>query len=140
MKATIKIEKEVELKTLVVEAYVGDRWDSSTINGEEDTNGNIPCRKGDSWCPIIDIDSGMITNWTKGVTAEVHYKIVDSGSYYLQDEDGNNVLSIEEDYVPKIMCPGGDGWGDYIIMDIDENGQIDNWRPTLSGFEGEDDE
>ena len=58
----------------------------------------------------------------------------DCGSYYLKDEQGNTVLAIENDYVPKIMCPKENGYGDYIIMDIDEIGQIQNWKADISSF------
>lgn len=138
MKAKVKIEKEVELKTLVVKAGVR-YYEDATVNGVEDTEGDlIPCKQGELWCPIIDIDSGLITNWKQGVKAEVHYKVCDEGSYYLQDAEGNTVLSIEQDYVPKMMCPKESGYGDYIIMDIDENGKIANFRQTLDGFVDED--
>ncbi len=138
MKATVKIEKEVELKTLVVKAGVR-YYEDATVNGVEDTEGDlIPCKQGELWCPIIDIDSGVITNWKQGVKAEVHYKVCDAGSYYLQDAEGNTVLSIEQDYVPKMMCPKESGYGDYIIMDIDENGKIANFIQTLDGFVDED--
>ena len=77
MKATVKIEKEVELKTLVVKAGVR-YYEDATVNGVEDTEGDlIPCKQGELWCPIIDIDSGVITNWKQGVKAEVHYKVCD---------------------------------------------------------------
>mgnify|MGYP006214627153 CR=1 FL=1 len=46
------------------------------------------------------------------------------------------VLSIEDDYVPNKLIPGQ--YGDYIVMDIDENGKIANWRPNLSDFIGDD--
>jgi len=89
---------------------------------------------------VIDIDSGIITNWKQGVKAEVHYKVCDEGSYYLQDAEGNTILSIEQDYVPKIMCPNKNSYGDYIIMNIDENGQIANWNsdPDIEDFFTED--
>jgi len=48
------------------------------------------------------------------------------------------VLSIENDYVPEIMCPKENGYGDYIIMIVDENGKIENWKQTLDGFIDED--
>lgn len=134
MKVTIKVEKEVELKTLLIKADVR-YWEDAIVNGIEDIDGDlIPCKQGELWCPIIDIDSGVITNWEQGIKAEVHYKVCDAGSYYLQDSEGNTVLSIEENYVPKIMCPKESGYGDYIIMDIDENGKIANFVQTLDGF------
>jgi len=138
MKVKIKVEKEVELKTLAVKACVR-YWEDTEVNGVEDTNGHlIPCRDGDLWCPIIDIDSGVINNWKQGVKAEVLYKVCDYGSYYLQDSEGNTILSIEDYYVPEILYPKNNGYGDYIIMDIDENGKIANFNPTLEGFINED--
>jgi hypothetical protein len=123
----INIKQEVDVKTLSVKANVR-YWEDATVNNEEDTTGEfIPCRQGDLWCPEIDIDTGVITNWKNGVKAEIHYKICDEGSYYLKDATGNIVASIEDNYVPSIMCPKDSGYGDYIIMDVDENGKISDW-------------
>ena len=134
MKVAIKVEKEVDLKTLDVDVS-GHCWEDATVNGKEDTDGTmIPCRDGDSWCPSIDIDTGQIINWTQGVTADIHYKVRDGGLYHIFDKDGDCVLWIEEDYVPKIMCPGGTGYGDYIIMKVDENGFIQNWKANVDDF------
>ena len=138
MKATIKIEKEVELKTLIVKAEVR-YWEDATVNDVEDVDGTlIPCKQNNLWCPIIDIDTGVITNWTQGVTAKIHYKVCDAGSYYLQDVEGNIVLSIEDNYVPNIMCPEKNGYGDYIIMNVDENGKIQNFKQNIREFIDED--
>lgn len=135
MKATIKIEKEVDIKTVEVRAHVR-YWEDSTINGEPDEEGTLtPCREGDLWCPIIDIDTGVITNWTKGIKADIHFKVCDRGSYFLKDSDGNIVLSREDNYVPNHLIPGS--YGDYIEMQIDENGKIANWRPSLDDFNDE---
>ena len=134
MKAIIKVEKEVELKTLVIRA-LPRYWEDATVNDIEDVNGDlIPFREWDMWCPHIDIDTGVVYDWPEGVTASIHYKVCDAGSYYLLDEHGNHILSIEQDYVPSMACPNGEGYGDYIIMHINEKGQIANWRPTLAGF------
>jgi hypothetical protein len=136
MKATIKIEKEVDIKTVYVEAHVR-YWEDATINGVVDEDGTLtPCRKGELWCPIIDIDTGIITNWTIGVTADVHLKVCDAGSYFLKDAEGNIVLSREDNYVPNCLIPGS--YGDYIEMQIDENGKIANWEPSLDDFMNED--
>lgn len=134
MKATITIEKEVDVKTVLVKA--GVYWEDATISGIEDTDGDrIPCRVGNLWCPEIDIDTGVIINWVKGVKASVHYKVCDSGSYYVKDADGNVVLSREDEYVPNDLIPGK--YGDYIIMTIDENGKIAEWNPSLDDFMNE---
>jgi hypothetical protein len=68
----------------------------------------------------------------------VHYKVCDAGSYFVKDAEGNTAMSIEWDYVPSILCPKERGYGDYIIMDIDENGFIQKWKADLSDFINED--
>lgn len=135
MKATIKVEKEVELETLHVEAGVR-YWQDTEVNGEPDTEDgdNIPCKEGELWKPVIELNTGRIKNWEIGKTADVHYKVCDDGSYCIKDQEGNVVLKIERDYVPKMLCPEESGYGDYIIMHIDENGMIRGWRASLQNF------
>lgn len=137
MKLKLKIEKEFEVKYLLAE--VGPRyWEDATVNGVEDTEGTlIPCRDGVYWMPLIDIESGVITNWDKGHTASIHYKCCDDGIYRLLDENKNEIWSIEG-YVPEIMCPKENGYGDYVIMDIDSDGKIENWNPVFSDFQNDD--
>lgn len=137
MKIKITKKIEIEIKTVLVKAGVR-YWEDSEVNGVEDVKGDlIPCRDGDYWCPFIDIDTGVILNWTKGVTANVHYKVCDNGSYYLKDAAGEIILSIERNYVPDII-PGE--FGDYIIMTIDGDGKIKEWNnsASLEDFENED--
>ena len=140
MKVKIKIEKEVDLKILIVKAGVR-YWEDAEVNGEEDTeNGeNIPCKIGGLWYPRIEIETGKILNWKQGVKASTHYKVCDCLGYEIEDENGNVVLSAEDGYVPDTLCPIGSGYGDYIKMNIDENGQIANWKFDFSDFEGSDD-
>lgn len=138
MKAKIKIEKEVELKTLQVDAGVR-YWEDSSVNGTEDTEDGdlIPCKDNDRWKPVIDIDSGKILNWEQGKKARIHYKICDDGIYTVLDVDGNIVVQIDG-YVPNTMCPAENGYGDYIIMNVDEDGKIENWRFDIDDFITED--
>lgn len=139
MKFTFKEEKTVEVTFLQVSAGVRS-WEDATVNGQEDTEGSlIPCRNGDYWQPKIDMGTGQILNWTQGATADIHYKVCDDGKYTLQAIDGSTI-KIKDGYVPDIMCPGGDGYGDYIIMNVDENGMIDRWNPTLSDFSDDSDD
>lgn len=127
MKIFINTRKKVEAKVLSVEAGVR-YWEDATVNGTEDTDGKlIPCRAGDLWKPEIDIDKGVILNWEQGKTAQIHYKVCDSGCYYIKDDAGNLLLKIEDNYVPAIMCPEGNGYGDYIIMNVLADGSIENW-------------
>lgn len=135
MKIKLKVTKEFEATELHVKA--GARyWVDSRVNGVEDTEegDNIPCKMGDYWCPIIDIATGVIKNWEQGKTARIHYKVCDDGEYWIKDAEGNVILS-KEGYVPDIMCPEEEGFGDYIIMTIDESGRIADWNPSTKGFQ-----
>ncbi len=131
--AKIKEEKEYEVKTLFVSAEVR-YWEDASVDGAKDVDGlRIPCRNGDNWEPIIDIDSGIIINWEKGKSADINYKVCDAGVYKLLDKDGKFVLQIVG-YVPEIMCPEPDGFGDYIIMYVTKEGKIENWKVSLDDF------
>lgn len=72
-------------------------------------------------------------NWEKGKSADIHYKVCDGGIYKLIDTEGNTILE-KDGYVPGILSPGGSGYGDYIIMSVDENGGIDNWQFDIEDF------
>lgn len=132
---TINRTTKVKAKYLKVEAEAR-YWEDGTVNGtpDDDDNPTIPCRSNGCWAPVIDLDAGKIENWPGGTTADVHYKVCDAGRYALLDEGRNEIVAIDG-YVPEIMCPGGRGYGDYIIMSIGPDGQIADWRVTLDEFE-----
>lgn len=148
MKLTINKPVDYEAKFLKVDAGVR-YWNDAKVNGIEDTDveesGNAPtipcaeyigeqpgilCESSWRWRPIIDIDEGKIANWKQGVTAHIHYKVCDDGIYEVIEANGN-VLAAHEGYVPGIMCPADEGFGDYIIMNVDENGVIEGWKKEL---------
>lgn len=152
MKLTIKKPMDFEAKYLKVDAGVR-YWNDAIVNGVEDTDceetegaPTIPCAEhvgeqpgvlcGSSWRwrPVIDIDAGKITNWKQGTTAHIHYKVCDDGVYMLTDAEVNEIVTLEG-YVPEIMCPADEGYGDYIIMYVDENGIIEGWdKRKISEF------
>lgn len=134
MKIKLKIEKEYDAKFLQVEAGVR-YWEDATVNGVEDTEGKlIPCKDGEKWCPIVEIETGKIINWEIGKTAEIHYKICDDGVYTISDENKIEIKTIDG-YVISDLAIGESGFGDYIILSIDENGIIKDWSPTLEEFQ-----
>lgn len=123
--------RRVSVKYLKVEAMVR-YWEDAEVNGVDDDDGKlIPCRNGDCWCPLIDLDAGRVLDWPEGTTADIHYKVCDAGVYTLLDDNRNKVAS-KDGYVPSIMAPGGEGYGDYIIMKIDGDGKIADWKIDLS--------
>jgi hypothetical protein len=133
-KVTITKRIEYDVKYLYVVANVR-YWEDADINGVSDVNGTLtPCKEGPLWCPIIDVDSGQITNWKQGTTASIHFKVCDEGEYTLKDVNRTTITSYAG-YVPNMMSPAEPGYGDYIIMNIDENGYIDSWKFTPWVFE-----
>ena len=147
MKVKIK-SKEVEVKYLQVDAGVR-YYEDTVVDGADDislydSKGDgvpfVPCvvkvkDKPTSciysdhcrWRPLIDVSNGRIVNWKKGVTANVHYKVCDGGVYYLLDSNKQQIARVES-YVPALLDPYGDGYGDYIIFSVDANGYIKDWH------------
>lgn len=140
MKLIVTVQKEQEVTHLHIDAGVR-YWEDSEVNGVADEKGELmPFIKETRWCPIIEIESGKVIDWPIGTTAKIHYKICDDGRYSLVYE-GITILSFDG-YVPEIACPEGEGYGDYIIMNIDENGLIANWskNPSVTEFMDEDED
>lgn len=129
----IKFSATIEFDIKYLQVEVGVRyWEDSDLNGEADENGLMPCKDGEYWKPLIDIENGVVINWDKGNKANIHYKVCDDGSYSILGPNKELITSKKDCYVPKILCPKKEGYGDYIIMDIDENGLIANWEILLS--------
>ena len=126
MKATVKIEKEIDFRSVHIKVPV--RYE------EEQIPNDFPLRVGDTWEATIDIDSGQISEWPKGEEGSIHLKVCDEGIYTLFDEHGSQVGSIEQNYAPNGLIPGE--YGDYVIMDIGQDGIVKNWptHPCVEEF------
>jgi len=131
MKALIKVEKEVDIKEVVIcvrPRYIGDTED-------DDMSPDFPglCYDKISWTCCINIDDGRIEGWPAGRVESIHIKVCDAGSYTLYDADGISVAMIDG-YVPNELIPGE--YGDYIIMNINSFGRIENWpsNPSVRQF------
>ena len=135
MKIEINKKVEIEAAILAIKAEVR-YWENSIVNGEYDTEDgdNVPCKVGNDWMPIIDIDGGKILNWRLDTTAKIHYKVCDQCGWKILDKSGDVILELEEGYVPDTLCPSDNGYGDYIIMDIDEDGFISDWEFDIDDF------
>lgn len=142
--ATVTIKRQVQVKYLRARCCVR-YWEDTKVNGVNDINGLlIPCRPeprrktdhmgSNTWCPVIDLDTGRIENWPHGTTAHINYKVCDEGTYTLLDADRNVVVSING-YVPTILSPGDTPDGDYVCMMVGPDGSIANWRVDLAAFE-----
>ena len=129
MKFTKKIKQTFDV--IYLKARIGVRhWEDSDW---EDSDNLIPCRSGDNWIPIIELQTGKIINWQEGKNASIHFKSCDDNEFYLLDKDNNIIVGIYG-YVIDMMCPKENGDGDYVIMDIDSNGFIQDWKVNLKHF------
>jgi|TARA_R110002124_G_scaffold247426_3_gene412501 hypothetical protein len=138
MQITITKKVDVEVKTL--RAVCGVRyWEDATVNGKEDADGDLmPFARGETWDIQIDLDTGKIKGWPGGTIATTHYKVCDDGIYSLLEESGETVTQ-KDGYVPSMLSPAGNGYGDYIIMNIGADGQIEGWEFDASYFDESDD-
>lgn len=167
MKVEMIKKIEVDIVTIEVDTVIR-YWGDTDVDGSPDIDfyeskgigqPRIPCaeqvKKAPDdciysnhwrWRPIIEIETGRILNWRKGVSARVHYKVCDEFGCIFKNSQGN-VIEGYEGYVPKFMCPKTEGDGDYIIMNINTDGYIDGWNksfieyffkiPTSDGYEYE---
>jgi len=105
-------------------------WEDAYVNGIEDADGAlIPCKKGESWEPVIGLEDGAIAGWPEGTEADVHFKVCDAGEYWLLDDNQNRIAKWNGDYVPNdILCVNDNGYGDYIIFKIAACGKIVGWK------------
>lgn len=124
-----------DVKTIRLDSYVR-YWEDAIVNGEyeNDETPRIPCAKEKHWIIDIDAATGNIENWKKGLTGSVFYKTCDENAVTLYDKEGN-ILCEYEGYVPECFSIDDKGFGDYIMMTIDENGKIKNWKFTESDLD-----
>ena len=145
MKVEIKCKRDIDVSYIRIDAGVR-YWEDSDINNIEDTN----CEETDGfpmmpfsefigdqnkvlrgenwrWRPVIDVETGQIIDWPEGTEASIHYKVCDDFSCDILDKE-YNVIYHYDGYVPSIMCPIYDGYGDNIIMDVDNKGYIVGWK------------
>lgn len=142
MQVKVKQVVVLDATTILVNANVR-YWEDTDVNGQPDDGDTpkMPCavkgERGYRWMPIIDIESGQIRNWREGTTAEILYKVCDEFECRIIDEKGGEHCLIKdyEGYVPEFMRPKDRGYGDYIIMDINEYGYIQDWdKAEVKGF------
>lgn len=138
MKIALKIKKEFDVKFLAVTAgirYAEDVKVNGTGCGELE---EIPLHDGEHWQCMVDVDAGIILDWPQGTTAKFYSKVCDDGTYSILDENRQEIKTYKG-YVPDCLAIDGSGYGDYIIIAVDESGKIKGWRPTFEEFQNEED-
>ena len=131
----VTINREVNLERLTIYARPIS-WADTLVNGVSDTpdGNNIPCKFGTSWCPVIEKDTGKILNWKKDTTASIHYELLGALGHEVADEYGEIIVDTIVSSVPKTLSIGTSEYKNTIIMDIDENGVIQDWNFKWEGF------
>ena len=72
-------------------------------------------------------------NWPKDFCISTWFKVCDDGEYVFLGKDMNEVVNITNEYrqyyVPNFLAIEDSGYGDYVYINIDGNGNISNkWR------------
>lgn len=133
MKLKMTIEKEFDVRFLAVTAGIRYAEDVD-VNGEQCNElSEIPLHDGKHWQVMINVDTGVIEDWPKGKTVEMNAKVCDDGTYSMLDANRQEIETLDG-YVLDCLSIGENGYGDYIIIDIDENGKIKNWKPKFPEF------
>jgi hypothetical protein len=110
----IQTTKEIQLTHVWIQVPV--RYE------DQDIPYDFPFRTKNVWTPAIELDTGRVVDWPKGVSANVYLKVCDSGRYNLMDN--GMIVETIHDYVPAFIP---NEYGDYINFDINEDGVILNW-------------
>lgn len=130
MLITIPVKNEIDFKTLRLVSNVR-YYSSATVNGVDDNDDypQIPGYNSDQNRLIwdIDINTGQILKWPKGVTAEVCYKTCDENDIFIYNSEDKLVFSEYSAYTPNCLALEDSGYGDYIILNINEDGYIHKW-------------
>jgi len=92
---------------------------------------NIGYGNSDYWEIIIDLDNGKILDWPNTISLRTHYKVCDDGEYIFLDENKKEVVNItnkyDQYYVPDFLALEDDGFGDYVYLNIDNQGNIEHF-------------
>ncbi len=99
-----------------------------TIRDEEELNAlgsDFPGLRGRMLTLDLDLDERRVRDWPARA-GHVHVKVLDEGIYTLLDGAQRHLKAVFG-CVPGCV-PGEDG--EYVIMEIAEDGAIDGWRPT----------
>lgn len=133
MKFDINETKQEQIDLSIMFCTIGVRfwedasyWDQefNVWVEEDEDNPTIPCKEGDVWKPVIDIDSKRILNWEYGKKYKVHFKCCDEFYCTIQNPEQEHIITYEG-YVPS----GIGEYGDYVVWEINEEGII------TSGFD-----
>ena len=128
----IRINARIRYPEDAATSLDGENWTS-----EDNDKPIMPCLVNENgdwfWKINIDVESGKITNWQKGIFADIYYKVCDEFECDLYS-NGLHVMHYGG-YVPMFMAIEDTGYGDYIYINIDSDGQIIDWSFDQDNFD-----
>lgn len=82
------------------------------------------------WKLEINLDTGKVVDWPRGLCIHTYFKVCDDGEYVFLDGEGKEVVNITKEYdqyyVPDFLALEDEGYGDYVYLNIDGNGNIEH--------------
>ena len=100
---------------------------------------NIGYRESNYLELLIDLNEGKVLNWPKGFCLKTYYKVCDDGEYVFLDENMNEVVNITKEYdqyyVPDFLAIEDRGYGDYVYININGDGSIENFNEMKDEIE-----
>lgn len=129
---TKKVEVDVKWLQIICPFHYANDIEINGIQFEDDDSEiiGLPLFENGEWNVKIDIDNGTIQDWEIGKSVSIYSKLRDEGNYFVMDGDYNEIAVIKQNYVPD--CLGE--YGDYLILSIDENGKVENFKFNIDDF------
>lgn len=133
MKTTIMqpVEIEIEYFYMNIPIFLEDltfNHNEVTLENKNNIYGLFESNEQTRLKFFINIDTGEILEWPKGNTLSIYAKVRDEGIYSLIDNNGNSIKNIEYEYVPDGLDIEEEGYGDYVIFNVNSEGIIENFN------------
>ena len=106
-----------------------DDWSECYVNDIEGSEKNRPpLSDKTSWQVEIDLNTGEIDGWKKGVEVDTSFTVGSDGEYWLTNVATKEIDKYSGVGVPKLLNMSGGSFSDQLIFEIDKNGKIKNWH------------
>lgn len=125
MKVEVLKPTEVEIHSVRIEVELHDDVSENLPKHLFNDDGELDL--------LIEVDTGKVVSWQGNEPVSIHDNIRNNGVYTLFDKCGDEVASLGNYYIPHDLIPGKRG--EYIHIDISEDGVITNWPDVPNVYE-----
>ena len=127
MKITVNRPTEVEIGSIRIIVLLPYR--------NEVMPNDYPHLKDDVWDITIDVDTGKIQNWPKGIPArDIFTGVFGEGEYIVNDPTGAEIWRRDHGCVPHFIPVNREN-GEHLDFLINGRGRITNWGHYCNGKE-----